>query len=252
MFRQYIFSLNNVEHQVTKKKQDFELAVLAAKKYTTSYSTNPKYLKDWLGFTERSRNYRAQQLRVFAESVGSITDTLSDWRILDVGCGDGHWLRTFLEYDAQPENLTGVDISSERFDAGRSKNPSIALMQTNGITIPFDDGYFDLVTQFVTFSTVPTMSLRQQIAKEISRVVKPGGYVFWWDLLFTVSPTDKKKPLYPSDYFDWQLRKRVVGEVPLPSESLRPLRGIKKIFGPVFDILKFPSTHMGALIGPKP
>ena len=236
---------------MTEKNQELESAVLAARKHTTSYATNPKYLMDWLGFTERARNYRAQQLRTFAELVGSITDTLSDWVILDVGCGDGHWLRTFLEYDAQPANLIGIDISNERFDAGRSKNPSIALVQSDGIIIPFEDAHFDLVTQFVTFSTIPTVSLRQQVAKEICRVIKPGGYVFWWDLLVTATPSDKKTPLYPADYFDWHILKRTVGELPLPSESLRPLRGLSKVFGPVIDVLKFPHKHMSALIGPK-
>jgi ubiquinone/menaquinone biosynthesis C-methylase UbiE len=236
---------------MTEKNQEFEAAVLAAKEHTTSYATNPKYLKDWQGFTERAGNFKAQQLRTFARLVGSVTDTLSDWRILDVGCGDGHWLRTFLEFGAQPADLFGIDISSERFDYGRSKNPSITLMQTDGIKIPFEDAHFDLVTQFVAFSSIPTISLRQQVAQEIYRVLKPGGYVFWWDLLVTAAPSEKKKPLQPADYFDWQINKRMVGEMPLPSESLRPLRGLSKILAPVVDILKFPHTHMSALIGPK-
>ena len=97
----------------------------------------------YLGLRGRSRGYKAQLFRVFGELVGEITPTLLDWRILDIGCGDGRWLRTVLEFDAKPEDLVGVDVSDARFEIGRAKNPLVTLMQTNGTTIPFPDGRFD-------------------------------------------------------------------------------------------------------------
>jgi len=237
---------------MTEKNLNFENEILAAKSHTSSYATNQKFREHWLGFSRESRNLRAQQLRAFGELVGSVTNSLSGWRVLDVGCGDGRWLRTFLEFDAKPADLNGIDISDERFEIGRGKNPSIVLMQTDGVTIPFSDKHFDLVTQFVTFSNIPTTALRQQVAKEIGRVVKTGGYIYWWDLFITTSPTNKNVSLLPSDYFDWPLRKLTVGEYPLPSECLRPVRGFRKILGTVLNKLSYPAHHLAALIGPKP
>jgi SAM-dependent methyltransferase len=40
-----------------------------------------------------------------------------------VGCGAGYWLRAFLEFDARPEDLVGIDVSDARFELARAKNP---------------------------------------------------------------------------------------------------------------------------------
>ncbi len=234
--------------------RDFAAEIESTLDHTTSYALDPKWRIRWLGFTEESRNLKSQQLRAFAELLGSVTISLSGWRILDIGCGDGRWLRTFLEYDAKPEDVIGIDVSDERFNIGRAKNPLITLMKNDGVTIPSQDESFDLVTQFVCFSSIPTVALRSQVAKEILRVMKPGGYIFWWDLPYTVSPIDKKERLQSSEYFSFPIRELWVGKLPLPGECLRPFKtpGIRRILKPVLNCLGYPSTHIAALIGPKP
>jgi len=200
--------------------------------------------------TPISRNFRAQQIRAFGALVGSVTATLAGWRILDVGCGAGSWLRAFLELDARPEDLVGIDVSDVLFQLAHAMNPLIRLLKTNGTTIPFDDDYFNLVTQFVTFSTMPSTALRAHVAGEISRVLKPGGFVFWWDH-HAVASTNPDESLCPSDYFNWPIRELVVGELPRPSECVRPLEGLGPFLAGL-DRLGYPATHTAALIGPKP
>ena len=68
--------------------------------------------------------------------MGSVTTTLSGWRILDVGCGDGRWLRSILEFDAKPEDLIGIDVSDARFEIGQAKNPIVTLIKSDGTTLP--------------------------------------------------------------------------------------------------------------------
>ena len=228
----------------------FESEIESARRHTASYATDPQFRTYWLGFTRESRNLRAQQLRAFGELMGSVTPTLSGWRILDVGCGDGRWLRSLLELDAKPEDLIGIDVSDVRFEIGRAKNPLINLMKTDGKTIPFEDEYFDLVTQFVCFSNVPTAGLRKRIAGEIRRVVKRGGFVFWWDLLHTTAPADPNVDLHPSDFFDWPIRQLTIGEVPRCSECLRP-GVLRYLLVPILDCFGYARTHVAALIGPK-
>ena len=36
---------------------------------------------------------------------------LIDKDILEVGCGTGYWLREFIKWGAQPENVAGIDLS---------------------------------------------------------------------------------------------------------------------------------------------
>jgi SAM-dependent methyltransferase len=230
----------------------FDDEISATRAHTDGYATDPTHRSRWLGFTEQSRNFRAQQLRCFGKLVGGATQSLADWQILDVGCGDGSWLRTFLQLDAKPQNLKGIDVSDVRFDIGRARNPLIALSATDGTTIPFADGQFDLVTQFVCFSCIPTQRLRARVASEIRRCIRRGGFVFWWDLLAVVSTNDPGASLQPSDYFDWPIESLDVGPMPQPSECLRPRRGVSRLLGPLIDLLGYGPTHTAALIGPKP
>jgi SAM-dependent methyltransferase len=229
---------------------DFKNEIATIQSHTLSYAADPEFHARWLGVNEHAMNLRAQQLRAFGALVSSVAKTLAGWRILDVGCGAGFWLRAFVEMDARPEDLVGIDVSDVRFEIARAKNPLITLRQTDGITIPYDDGYFDLVTQFVTFSTMPSAALRMRVSDEMSRVLKSGGFVFWWDHR-TIASTAPGNSLSPSDFFDWPVRALGVGELPRPSECVRSPEGLGPFLAGL-DRLAYPVTHNAALIGPKP
>jgi SAM-dependent methyltransferase len=225
--------------------------VAAARAQTEVRFKSPEFRNYWLGLTQESRDFRAQQFRAFGELVGSVTGTLCGWRILDYGCGDGRWLRFFLEYDAKPEDVVGVDVSDARFALGVPKNPLVRLIKTDGATLPFENQQFDLVTQFVCFSNIPTFGLRKQTASEMERVLKRGGYIFWWDLQRATAPSDRDAPIEPSDYFSWPMSRTNFAQRPRPSEGLRPFPGARLV-GRLLDTLSCLPTHVAALIGPKP
>ncbi len=175
---------------MTISSERYKNEIAAAIAHTASYGASAEFRRYWLGFTEESRNFRAQQLRVFGELLGRVVDTLAGWQILDIGCGDGRWLRMLVEFDARPEDVVGIDVSDVRFDLGRAKNPLVKLVKTDGVSIPFPTQNFDLITQLVCFSNIPTLDLRKHTAKEMDRVLKKGGYIFWWDLWSSTVPSD--------------------------------------------------------------
>jgi len=238
----------------SEKQTDFSKEVQDIQSHTSSYAHNREFRAYWLGFTEEARNSRAQTWRVFGELLSAVTPSLTGWHILDVGCGDGRNLRAMLEYDARPGDLVGIDVSDARFPIGLRINPLVTLKKTNGVTLPFCDNSFDLVTQFVCFSNIPTTALRRQVAVEIQRVLKPGGYVFWWDLPQTTAPSDSNVNIEVADYFDWPMRKVRLGLMPKPSECLcwpRP-RGVGFLVKKLVDRFSYSPTYCAALIGPKP
>jgi ubiquinone/menaquinone biosynthesis C-methylase UbiE len=108
---------------------------------------------------------------------------LSDLNILDVGCGYGSWLRFLVELGANPENCTGVDLSSQRIEIARYKNPSISYYQQNIANLLFDNEAFDLVMQIVVFSSILDKQMQIDSAKEMFRVTKNGGIILWIDLI---------------------------------------------------------------------
>ncbi len=106
---------------------------------------------------------------------------LSNKKILEVGCGWGNWLLLFLSWGCRPENLCGIDLLPERVEIARQRLPKseIVLGRAEALTWPPDS--FDLVFQFTVFSSVPSPPAREAIAKEIWRVLKPGGYFVSFD-----------------------------------------------------------------------
>jgi ubiquinone/menaquinone biosynthesis C-methylase UbiE len=50
--------------------------------------------------------------------------------------------------------------------------------------LPFPDHSFDLVSQFMLFTSVLDLRMRFQIAEEIDRVLAPGGRFLWYDFAF--------------------------------------------------------------------
>lgn len=103
-------------------------------------------------------------------------------RMLDVGCGEGRWLRRFAQWCASPENLAGVDLLPERIAAAREACPSdVRLFCCNAGELPFADQSFDLVSCMTVFSSILVPGLRAAVAAEMLRVLRPGGVVLWYD-----------------------------------------------------------------------
>jgi ubiquinone/menaquinone biosynthesis C-methylase UbiE len=107
---------------------------------------------------------------------------LADQKILEVGCGIGHWLGEFVKWGARPENLTGIDLLSERLGTARSiQAAKVGLVQADATHLPFPAGTFDLVLQSTVFTSILDAAVKQAVAKEMLRVLKPQGLILWYD-----------------------------------------------------------------------
>jgi len=109
---------------------------------------------------------------------------LAGRQILEVGCGSGRVLAGLLELGARPENLHGVDLLPERIAVARQHHPDIDFQLANAEELGFADAQFDLVLLFTVFSSILDDAMAHNIAREVIRVLKPGGAVVWYDLRY--------------------------------------------------------------------
>jgi ubiquinone/menaquinone biosynthesis C-methylase UbiE len=97
-------------------------------------------------------------------------------RILDVACGTGRSLAQIAA--ALPgQQYFGMDLSPYYVEQARRllrDVPETTLLAENAETIPFSDGYFDVVTSTYLFHELPRRN-RRQAATEMARVLRPGG-----------------------------------------------------------------------------
>jgi len=103
-------------------------------------------------------------------------------KVLEIGCGSGHWLRAFLQWGALPGNVFGIDLLSERIEQARRLCPrGVHLECGNAMALPFPAAFFDLVLQSTVFTSILDVRMRQGVAAEMLRVLKPGGLIVWYD-----------------------------------------------------------------------
>ena len=108
--------------------------------------------------------------------------SLADMDILDVGCGSGGELRRLTTNGADPARCTGIDLMAHRIEEARKVLPAARFEVGSAHQLPFPDASFDLVTQFVLFSSVVNRELRGAIAAEMVRVLRPEGRIIWYDI----------------------------------------------------------------------
>jgi len=102
-------------------------------------------------------------------------------RIADIGCGSGTWLLEFMQWGANPAALCGIDLSADRIASARQRIPHADLHVGSATDLPWPDASIDLVSQFTVFTSILDPALKQAVADEMLRVLKPSGSILWLD-----------------------------------------------------------------------
>jgi ubiquinone/menaquinone biosynthesis C-methylase UbiE len=137
--------------------------------------------------------------------------SLQGLRILEVGCGSGGVLLEYLTLGANPGMLFGIDLLFDRLEEAHRRILRAGIGCADGQDLPCISHSFDLVMQYTAFSSVLDSSIKEQMAKEMLRVLKPDGMIIWYD--FWLNPTNKQtlgirpneiKHLFPNCSFQFK------------------------------------------------
>ncbi|MDX2308133.1 MAG: class I SAM-dependent methyltransferase [Hyphomicrobium sp.] len=125
---------------------------------------------------------RRQALRPIADFMMGRDQRMMS--LLDIACGTGRFLREVRRaYPALA--LTGLDLSrpylNEAERAMRGLRPA-SWLEANAEAIPLEDASQDIVTSIYLFHELPP-EVRRIVAREIARVLKPGGVFVFVDSL---------------------------------------------------------------------
>lgn len=137
--------------------------------------THP-YRWDNPGYVAYMQSVERALLRAMADAGVELAGA----RVLDVGCGSGYFLHRLGEYGAT--ELHGIDLMENRVVEGRKRYPTLELRVGSATELPYADGEFDLVTQFTCLSSILEGEVRLAVAREMSRVTRPGGWMLSLDM----------------------------------------------------------------------
>ncbi|HVB58967.1 MAG TPA: class I SAM-dependent methyltransferase [Candidatus Acidoferrales bacterium] len=132
--------------------------------------------------------------RIEEDAIFQLSGDLGGKCLLDLGCGDGIYSIAAFQKGAR---VTGVDISDAMLDSARRRatacGASVEWCQASAESLPYEAGTFDIVlaVTILCFIRDPL-----QVVKEVSRVLRPGGW-------FVIGELGR--------YSSWALSRRVRG-----------------------------------------
>ena len=101
--------------------------------------------------------------------------------VLDLGCGRGELLNAVQRL--RPDvRWTGIDLQEGAIAECRRRYTSAEWLVGSADRLPFPNAVSDVVVASTLFSSLPTVQLERDVATEIHRVLRPGGWLVWYDL----------------------------------------------------------------------
>ena len=153
--------------------------------YPTYYRQNFHYQSGGWFTPESARRYEAQVEALFAGAAAAMRRRglallaralrETDQRrltLVDVACGAGAMLAD-LKRTFPRAKVIGLDLSAAYVEEARRRSGAPAV-QGAGERLPFGDGSLDAVTCVYLFHELPP-KVRPVVARELARVLKPGG-----------------------------------------------------------------------------
>src|SRR5207248_9227837 len=122
-------------------------------------------------------------------------------RLLELGCGTGEFLRE-VKRSYPRLSVTGLDLSAPYLGVAERRLAAwsrVELIEAPAEAIPAPDASFDIITVLYLLHELPSR-VRQAVAAEIRRVLKPGGMLILVDSLQTGDEPDYDALL---DYFPY-------------------------------------------------
>lgn len=127
---------------------------------------------------ERQRAFRGLLARAGIASLRGLS-------IMEVGCGAGRNLVELIMLGASPQKLVGNDLIEKRIAEARRRLPrSVRLDVGDAASLSYPEGQFDIVMQFVVFSSIFDEAFQRQLAERMWAWTKPGGAVLWYDFVY--------------------------------------------------------------------
>lgn len=175
------------------------------------------------------------------------TRDLAEMDVLEIGCGTGNNILNLIALGAAPHRIVANDLIESRTNTAASRLPSsVRFHHGDASRLPGELGSFDLIMQFMVFSSVLHDGLLEALAQRAWAALRPGGAILSYDFIFK-NPSNpdvrgisvgKLKALFPEGKFTVR---RVTVAPPLA-------RRVSHVIYPLLAMVPLLKTHCLCLI----
>ncbi|HEX2281723.1 MAG TPA: class I SAM-dependent methyltransferase [Thermomicrobiales bacterium] len=190
---------------------DLESVKVAYARYADSGRTNL--------WNERNPGYARLANELSDELIRNLRESMSpgETRVLDLGCGTGDLARLRPALGG-PTDWVGIDLRVDAIDTALRAYPDARFIVASADEVPEPDACFDVAVAQLLFSSLPSTQLEQAVAREVRRILRPGGWLLWVDLRYSNPwnpdvhglPISRIRSLFPG----WEMDIRAAGLMP--------------------------------------
>ncbi len=119
--------------------------------------------------------------------------------VVDLGCGDGNVATTLDRAGIRPSRYLGVDLMPARIAQASAEVPWGEFHVAPADEVPLPDRAADAIVAMTLLSSVLDLSLRELIAGEIRRILRPGGHLLVYDLRIPSPRNSTLRPVLPRE-----------------------------------------------------
>ncbi len=212
-----------------------------------------QHLGDRYRLDNPGNRFNLERLReAMQEILSTVGRDISRIRLLDLGCGGLFWTEELVRLGVSRERAFGMDLLHWRMREGHQSGRDIQAVNGSATAIPFGSESFDLVCQFTLMTSVTDSSARRHIVEEMRRVLRPGGYVLWYDFRYNNPANPHTRAIGRSEmrrlFEGWNMA--VVPVTLIPQIARKIPSGLSPLLKFLYR-LPILRSHYVALIGPK-
>jgi SAM-dependent methyltransferase len=102
-------------------------------------------------------------------------------RCLEIGFGRIGWLGDLISWGVCDSQISGLELDPARAANVSRLLPRADLRVGDAVDLPWEEQSFDLVILSLVFTSILAHEVRQVIAENVMRVLRPGGALLWYD-----------------------------------------------------------------------
>ena len=168
---------------------------------------------------------------LFTKPFGLDDEFYRNRKILDIGCGP----RGSLEWADSAAERVGLDPLADSYKELGADQHKMKYVKGVSESIPFEDGYFDIVTSFNSLDHVDDLD---RTVKEIKRVIAPGGEFL---LLVEVNhPPTRCEPVFLS----WDITGKFTDEMELIDEKQFEINSRHAMFASIEEARMYDHSNL--------
>jgi SAM-dependent methyltransferase len=196
-------------------------------------------------WSDQNLGFRLLREQRDARLVELLTRSIpTNGRVLDAGCGSGDLAG--LVHGQRPDvQWVGVDLLPESIAVAQRRYSWAKWVVGSADALSLPERSMHAIVAETLFSSLPSRAMEQDVAAEFARVLKPGGWLIWYDLRHDSPRNSSVHGIQAADLAElfpgWSLKLDTVTLVP---PLARRLGRSSPVLYPLLHTLPFLRSHL--------